>query len=146
MPSTASPDAGAGFPCASLAEALRHLRRPPAATAIHFEIQTAVDDAGQLVAYEGRLESFAECARQDLEAPGPLTGTGVRYIPVVHAGNGRQSPEEAKAIAEQVQDLLGGRYVNAKGHERPLEPADIMVVSPYNAQVRDRLRRPLGRS
>lgn len=42
---------GEQFPCASLAEALPHLRRPPAPAAIRFKIQSAADDAGQLVAY-----------------------------------------------------------------------------------------------
>lgn len=86
--------------------------------------------------YEGRLESFADCARQDLEAPGALSGTGVRYVRVAHEGNARQAPEEARAIAEHVQTLLGGRYVDAEGRGRPLVAEDVMVVSPYNAQVR----------
>jgi len=86
--------------------------------------------------YEGRLESFADCARQDIEAPGVLSGTGVRYVPVIHEGNARQAPEEARAIAEHVEALLGGRYIDADGRARPLAPEDIMVVSPYNAQVR----------
>ncbi len=86
--------------------------------------------------YEGRLESFADCARQDIEALGALTGTGVRYVPVVHEGNARQAPEEARVIAEHVRDLIGGRYVDADGRGRPLTADDIMVVSPYNAQVR----------
>jgi predicted RecB family nuclease len=86
--------------------------------------------------YEGRLESFADCARQELHAPGPLTGTGVRYLPVVHEGNVRQAPEEARLIAEQVRGLLTGRYVDTKGHSRPLAAEDVMVVAPYNAQVR----------
>jgi hypothetical protein len=42
---------GDNFPCASLDEALRHLRRPPAPAALRFKIQNAVDEAAQVVAY-----------------------------------------------------------------------------------------------
>src|SRR5918996_5013822 len=42
---------GERFPCASLAEALPHLRRPPSAAAVRFKIQNAVDEASQVAAY-----------------------------------------------------------------------------------------------
>ncbi len=95
--------------------------------------------------YEGRLESAAACAAQRIDAPGKLTGTGVRYVPVEHEGNTRSSPEEAQAIAGLVEDLLKGRYAKADPGDAdggdadrldPLRPEDIMAVSPYNAQVR----------
>jgi len=86
--------------------------------------------------YEGRLESFADCARQSLDARGQLTGTGVRYIPVAHEGNARQSTEEAAEIARGIEGLLGANYTTADGQVRPLRAEDVMVVAPYNAQVR----------
>ncbi|MGH2801764.1 MAG: TM0106 family RecB-like putative nuclease [Thermoleophilaceae bacterium] len=86
--------------------------------------------------YEGRLESFVDCARQRLHARGELTGTGVRYVPVVHDGNARQSAEEAREVARCVDGLIGADYTTADGDIRPLRPDDIMVVAPYNAQVR----------
>ncbi len=86
--------------------------------------------------YEGRLESFADCARQRLDARGELTGTGVRYVPVEHEGNARQSAEEAREIARCVDGLLGADYGTADGDVRPLRADDVMVVAPYNAQVR----------
>jgi hypothetical protein len=45
------PDNGAGFPCASLSDALPYLRRPPSPTMVRFKVQTPADDAGQVVAY-----------------------------------------------------------------------------------------------
>jgi hypothetical protein len=42
---------GKEFPCASLAEALPHLRRPPTAAALRFKIQNAAEDAAQVAAY-----------------------------------------------------------------------------------------------
>ncbi len=86
--------------------------------------------------YEDRLESFADCANQRIEAPGRLTGTGIRYVPVAHEGNTRSSPEEAKAITGLVEDLLKGDYTKQDETSGPLEPDKVMVVAPYNAQVR----------
>ena len=81
--------------------------------------------------YEGRLSSHPSCALQTTSA-----GTGVRYLPVEHRGNGSQSPEEAERVRAQVADLVGGPMADQQGRTRPLTTADIMVVSPYNAQVR----------
>jgi Rad52/22 family double-strand break repair protein len=42
---------GPSFPCASLDEALPHLRRPPAPEAVRFKIQNAAGEAAQVAAY-----------------------------------------------------------------------------------------------
>lgn len=86
--------------------------------------------------YEGRLRPAPDCERQRVDAPGALTGTGVRSIPIEHTGNSRQSPEEAERIGAEVADLLSGQYTNAKGDQAALPQDEIMVVTPYNAQVR----------
>lgn len=86
--------------------------------------------------YEDRLESFPACAEQRIEAPGRLTGTGIRYVPIAHEGNTRESPEETQAIASLVDELLEGQYAKQDGTRGPLDPTEIMVVAPYNAQVR----------
>ena len=89
------------------------------------------------VIYEGRLESFEDCANQSVQAEGTLSGTGVRWIPVKHEANTRRSPEEAEVVATLVSDLLdGGTYTKADGSTVPLTADQIMVVTPYNAQVR----------
>lgn len=51
MSDTARRPGGEQFPCASLAEALPHLRRPPGAATVRFKIQNAADDAAQIAAY-----------------------------------------------------------------------------------------------
>jgi predicted RecB family nuclease len=85
--------------------------------------------------YEDRLESFADCANQRVDAPGELTGTGIRYVPVVHEGNTRESSEEAETIKGLVEDLLKGQYFQMDGTSGAIAPEEIMVVAPYNAQV-----------
>ena len=95
--------------------------------------------------YEDRLESFSDCANQCVDAPGLLTGTGIRYVPVTHEGNTRESPEEAETIKALIADLLEGDYTKQDGTRDPLAPEQIMVVAPYNAQVRClRERLPAG--
>jgi uncharacterized protein len=87
------------------------------------------------VVYESRLHAIAECAQQRVNAEGSLTGTGVRFIEVDHTGNMRASTEEADAIAVAIAGLAEATVTESDGVERRLELADVMVVSPYNAQV-----------
>jgi predicted RecB family nuclease len=85
--------------------------------------------------YEDRLDSFADCANQRIDAPGELTGTGIRYVPVAHEGNTRESVEEAETIKRLVEDLLKGEYLQTNGRSGAITLEEIMVVAPYNAQV-----------
>lgn len=86
--------------------------------------------------YEGRLRWETSCKRQVVEAAGPLTGTGVRSIPVAHEGNTRESPEEAAVVAEAIESLTGASFTNREGETSALQQDQMMVVTPYNAQVR----------
>jgi uncharacterized protein len=93
--------------------------------------------------YEGRLGAVEGCDRQRVCSPG-LSGSGCRWLPVPHEGNRQTAPEEAVAIAREMARLLdGGTVTDCDGTERPLTRDDILVVAPYNAQVRE-LRRELG--
>jgi predicted RecB family nuclease len=87
--------------------------------------------------YDGRLYSAEGCERQRVIADGELSGTGLRWLPVEHRGHSQESPEEAERIAGAVEPLLeGARYTDSDGAEHPLRPTDILVITPYNAQVR----------
>jgi uncharacterized protein len=81
--------------------------------------------------YEGRLRSYPDCARQGVSGD-----AGIRQIAVSHVGNSSRSPEEARAIRDEIARLLGQAYRDMDGRERPLVAGDCMVVTPYNAQVR----------
>ncbi len=84
--------------------------------------------------YGGRLHAAASCERQRVDTAW-FAGAGLRYVPVEHEGNVQSSAEEAAAAAELVAGLLGGTFTGRDGAARPLELADVLVVSPYNAQV-----------
>ncbi|MCP4306935.1 MAG: TM0106 family RecB-like putative nuclease [bacterium] len=81
--------------------------------------------------YEGRLSSHSGCAIQTTDA-----GTGLRWLGVEHEGCSTDSEEEATAVAAQVQSLLGRNWTDKDGFTRPITTADMMVVAPYNDQVR----------
>jgi uncharacterized protein len=87
------------------------------------------------IAYENRLESAPENSRQGVGGDGDLAGTGLRYRPVLHAGNRTSSVEEAGVAAKLFKDLLSRPWTDREGTQREVTIADILVVAPYNAHV-----------
>jgi uncharacterized protein len=85
--------------------------------------------------YEGRLEPDPACASQALGAGSWAGGAGVRLRPVRHSGNRTISAEEVAEVAKGVDALLGRRWTDREGRRRTIGLRDILVVSPYNAQV-----------
>ena len=87
--------------------------------------------------YDGRLVSRPENANQRLNSGEPLCGTGLRFVPVAHSGNQNESQEEVKRVTELVDALfrMGATWTDKNGKTQPLEPKDILIVAPYNAQV-----------
>ncbi len=70
--------------------------------------------------YEGRLEPAGVAAGRTTPV-----GTGLRFLPVEHDGRRQEAEEEVATVAREVERLV------AAG----LPAGEIMVVSPYNAQV-----------
>src|SRR6476620_6514558 len=64
-----------------------------------------------------------------------LAGSGLRWVPTVHADNTSSSLQEAAVVARLVTDLLRGSWVDAEGAEHPLGLDDVLVVAPYNKHV-----------
>ena len=89
------------------------------------------------VFYAGRLH--AHPGRESLAVAGnpPYDGAGIRFIRVPHDGHSSESPEEAAEIAAAVRQLLaqGATWTDARGTSRPLTQGDILIITPYNAQV-----------
>ena len=86
--------------------------------------------------YAGRLECGPPCASRSVAA-----GDGLVFRPVRHAGNGQLSWEEADEVARAIAELVGTEYTDEAGRTRALTEADVLVVTPYNAQVRTLRRR-----
>ena len=91
-----------------------------------------VADPVSQLAYAGKLASAPGTERRSIEGVDP----GLHIVPLRHRGNATQSPEEAAEVVRIVRDLVGRpfRDNDPAGSARPLTPADIIVVAPYNAQ------------
>jgi uncharacterized protein len=95
------------------------------------------------LSYDGKLQPAAVTAGNELDVPARWAApAGIGWVPVVHEGNGAASGEEAVVVTELVGDLLGRPWRTAGG-ERVMGQADVLVVTPYNAQV-NRVRSALA--
>jgi uncharacterized protein len=55
---------------------------------------------------------------------------------VEHEGNRVESEEEVTTIAAEIERLVGHTFTSVGHDPRPIRHEDVMVVAPYNAQVR----------
>ncbi|HEV2964324.1 MAG TPA: AAA domain-containing protein, partial [Candidatus Angelobacter sp.] len=87
--------------------------------------------------YEQRLVSRPGLDRQEVRGHGWLGSRGLMFVPVEHEGNQSTCPEEAEQVAEVVSSLLEPpvTWVDKDGNQRRLKLDDILIVTPYNAQV-----------
>ncbi len=87
--------------------------------------------------YEGKLRPHPGLTRQGVSGCTSLSGAGLFFAPVSHAGNQNRSEEEAVRIVEIVQGLTGpgAAWTDRHGHSKQLTLADLLIVAPYNAQV-----------
>lgn len=87
--------------------------------------------------YDGKLHSKRGLEQQVVKGAGPISGAGLYFLPVAHSGNQNCSPEEAQAISDLVRSILAGNatWVDREGQEKPLTLDDIVIITPYNAQV-----------
>lgn len=103
------------------------------------------------LSYDGQLKSAPEPNRRKVEVDEQLSGetllgksldqedrtlhSGVFGFQVDHVGNSNVSIEEATKIGELVNEFIEHGKWN-DGEPRQLTEADILIVAPYNAQVR----------
>ncbi len=88
------------------------------------------------VFYDGKLAWVDGLERQEILGEWPFNGAGLRIVEVEHEGNTNASPEEAHHVARLVQNLVGREWRDKTGERLPIGPDQIMVVTPYNAQIR----------
>ena len=58
-------------------------------------------------------------------------------MPVEHNGNQNCSPEEAQVVGKLVRGILAAdaTWIDREGVEKPITLDDIIIITPYNAQV-----------
>jgi uncharacterized protein len=93
--------------------------------------------------YDGKLASVPGLQRQEIIGELLPRGAGLRTVAVPHEGNTNASPEEAAAVAELVREILTGEWQDKDGSRFPLTSKDVLVVTPYNSQIRA-IRRALA--
>lgn len=92
--------------------------------------------------YEGRLRHHPQTVHHQLSLEDRCElsipqGNGILYVPVNHEGNTQCSEEEIEVIEQLVTELIGLPYVSERGQRQgSLEAEDILIVAPYNQQVR----------
>ena len=87
--------------------------------------------------YDGKLRAKDGLEKQTINSTGPIKGSGLRFLPVAHNGNQNCAPEEADAVAATVKDIIKSKatWVDRDGQERLVTLDDILIITPYNAQV-----------
>jgi uncharacterized protein len=98
------------------------------------------------VFYEAKLHPRAGLENQVLESTAGLGLSGLRYLPAEHRGNQNCSAEEAAVVTELVERVLrsAAMWIDLKEGEQPLTARDIVIITPYNAQVHEIQRRLSG--
>lgn len=89
--------------------------------------------------YEGQLSSAPGTERQVLQLDGQrpeIPPSGLLFCPVEHDGNGQSSEEEAAYVNALYRYFLRQRYVDNNGDEHAVSLENILVVAPYNLQVK----------
>lgn len=102
---------------------------------MHPDICRFISDA----VYDGRLNSHESTQHQRLNmgASGDpaLAASGIRFVPVDHAGHGQRCPPEAERLKRAFDALIGREWVNQDGKRKAIGLDDVLVVAPYNMQV-----------
>jgi uncharacterized protein len=100
--------------------------------------------------YEGKLHSAPGCENREIRVPAEhsgilSSGAGIVFVPVEHEGNTQGSDEEAEVVRKLFHELQGLEYTDLRREVvGRLGVKDILVVAPYNMQVR-KLRDALPR-
>ncbi|RKT56477.1 TM0106 family RecB-like putative nuclease [Saccharothrix australiensis] len=92
------------------------------------------------LSYAGLLGAHPSTASRGISG----LASGVYVHEVEHRHNTTSSPEEARAVVDVVRSLMGRMWTDGPG-ARALDDSDVLVVAPYNMQVR-LVRRELERA
>jgi predicted RecB family nuclease len=91
--------------------------------------------------YERRLQSRDALQYRVLADHPWLSGAGLWFVPVPHAGNRNSCAQEVAVIDGIVRGLVaqGVKWFRSSTNSRQMELDDVLIVAPYNAQVSDLL-------
>ena len=100
--------------------------------------------------YENRLEAHGDNAHQSISNPAPrriTESSGILFVESEHTQDSTTSSEDEAALVEElVRELLQCSFTDKQGTTRQLTLDDIMIIAPFNLQVKEIARRiPNGR-
>ena len=89
------------------------------------------------VFYDGKLHGAEGLGLQEIlgGAP-PFGGAGLRVVEVAHRGNTNASPEEAGVVARIAESFVSCSWRDRRGAVHGVGGDGILIVTPYNAQIR----------
>lgn len=93
-------------------------------------MDAAVTQPVSELSYEGQLTSHACTRERDLQGVEP----GLETVFVEHSGNVTESSQEAEKVVQIVSAHLGQLWAD-DNQQREVGQDDVMVLTPYNAQV-----------
>ena len=87
--------------------------------------------------YDGKLKAAPGNEKQvlKLETNSHIPGKGLGFVEVEHEGRSQTSQEEGEVVRKIYEEALCGSYTDREGSVKQITDKDIMVVTPYNAQV-----------
>jgi len=87
--------------------------------------------------YNGKLRSREGLEKQIVKGSELFKGSGLYFVPVKHNGNQNCSPEEAQVVGKLVRAILAAdaTWIDREGVEKPITLDDVIIITPYNAQV-----------
>jgi len=87
--------------------------------------------------YESRLifDESTKKRKVDFNKKGLVKKDGITYLPIDHKDNGQKSIEEGAVILDLFKQIVGRDFIDNDNETRKLTVEDILVISPYNAQV-----------
>jgi superfamily I DNA and/or RNA helicase len=88
------------------------------------------------VFYDGKLHGAEGLGQQEILGDPPLRGSGLRVVEVAHQGNTNASPEEAGVVARIAESFVSSMWRNQDGQVRGVGADGVLIVTPYNAQIR----------
>ena len=103
---------------------------------MHPDVCQFISDA----VYDSKLLPQSDNVKQQLilnqNSHVALKPAGITFYAMDHDGCAQTSKEEARAIKEFIDSLLQQQYIDRAGIAHPITTKNILVVAPYNAQVK----------
>ena len=91
----------------------------------------ALTEVVSRLSYDDALVAHTSTSARHLDGVEP----GLHPVSIAHDGNATASQEEADAVLALARSLIGAAWTDGEAAPRPLAATDLIVVTPYNAQL-----------